>query len=135
METFRFTVWEPVGEIEVKHHPRQYGRSKYGVRRFVAGFLDLLTVILITRYTTKPLHLFGSVGMVFCCFGTIVNGYIVILWLKYHNIQGRQPLLVGGVFLFLLGVQFISTGLLAELITHSRMEKGKTYRIDPASGP
>jgi len=119
-----------VGEIAVRHHPRKYGRSKYGFRRFISGFLDLMTVILLTRYTTKPLHLFGTAGIVLCFFGTIINAYIVALWLRYHNIQGRQPLLVGGVFLFLLGVQFISTGLLAELITHSRMERGKTYSIE-----
>ena len=122
-----------VGEIVVKHHPRKHGRSKYGIRRFMAGFLDLLTVLLLTRYTTKPLHFFGSVGLLLCFHGGLVNLYIVSIWLKYHNIQGRVPLLVGGVFLFLLGVQFISIGLLAELITHSRMEKSKTYRIDPAS--
>ena len=119
-----------VGEIVVKHHPRKYGRSKYGARRFVAGFLDLLTVILLTRYTAKPLHFFGSIGLLLCFFGGVINLYIVSLWLKFHNIQGRVPLLMGGVFLFLLGVQFISTGLLAELITHSRMEKDTTYRIN-----
>ena len=124
-----------VGEIVVRHRPRKHGRSKYGARRFVAGFLDLLTVILLTRYTSKPLHFFGSVGLIFCFFGSLVNLYIVKIWIAsgFRNIGGRQPLLVGGVFLFLLGVQFISTGLLAELITHSRMGKNKTYRIDPAS--
>ncbi len=119
-----------VGEIPVRHHPRRHGRSKYGARRFVAGFLDLLTVMLLTRYTTKPLHFFGSIGLLFCFLGGLVNLYIVTLWIQFHNIQGRQPLLVGGVFLFLLGVQFISTGLLAELITHSRMEKSPAYQID-----
>jgi len=117
-----------VGEIAVRHHPRKFGRSKYGVKRFLSGFLDLLTVILLTRYTMKPLHLFGSIGLILCLLGGIVNFYIVTLWLRYHNIQGRQPLLVGGVFLFLLGMQFISTGLLAELITHSRMEKRRPFR-------
>ena len=114
-----------VGELVVNHRPRKYGRSKYGSRRFISGFLDLLTVILLTRYTSKPLHFFGSVGLFFCFIGGIVNLYVVRLWIGsgFRNIQGRQPLLVGGVFLFLLGVQFISTGLLAELITHSRMEK------------
>jgi glycosyltransferase involved in cell wall biosynthesis len=114
-----------VGEIVVNHRQRMYGRSKYGFKRFVSGFLDLLTVILLTRYTSKPLHLFGSVGLFFCFIGGLVNLYIVKLWIEsgFHDIHGRQPLLVGGVFLFLLGVQFISTGLLAELITHSRMEK------------
>ncbi len=117
-----------VGEIPVKHHPRKHGRSKYGAKRLVSGFLDLLTVILLTRYTAKPLHLFGSIGLAFCFSGTVVNLYIVALWVKsgFRNIGGHQPLLVGGVFLFLLGVQFISTGLLAELITHSRMENRST---------
>lgn len=124
-----------VGEIVVRHHTRKHGRSKYGARRFTGGFLDLLTVILLTRYTSKPLHFFGSVGLLFCFHGSLVFMYIVKIWVAsgFRNIGGRQPLLVGGVFLFLLGVQFISTGLLAELITHSRMEKSKTYRIDPAS--
>ena len=119
-----------VGEIVIQHHSRKYGRSKYGAKRFVAGFLDLLTVILLTRYTAKPLHFFGSIGLALCFFGGIINFYIVTLWIRYHNIQGRQPLLVGGVFLFLLGIQFFSTGLLAELITHNRMEKNSTYRIE-----
>ncbi len=121
-----------VGEIPVEHHPRKYGHSKYGARRLVSGFLDLLTVILLTRYTAKPLHFFGSVGLVFCFLGGLVWLYILKLWIGsgFHNIQGRQPLLVSGVFLFLLGVQFISTGLLAELITHSRMERQRTYRVD-----
>ena len=122
-----------VGEVVVKHHSRRYGRSKYGARRFVAGFLDLLTVILLTRYTTKPLHFFGSIGLLLCVFGGVTNLYIISLWLRFHNIQGRVPLLMGGVFLFLLGIQFISTGLLAELITHSRMERDTTFQIDPTT--
>jgi glycosyltransferase involved in cell wall biosynthesis len=117
-----------VGEIPVKHHPRVHGKSKYGAKRFISGFLDLLTVILLTRYTKKPLHFFGSFGLLFCLSGGLINAYIVYLWVEsgFHNIQGRQPLLVGGVFLFLLGFQFISTGLLAELITHSRMDVNRT---------
>ncbi|MBN1291347.1 MAG: glycosyltransferase family 2 protein [Candidatus Latescibacteria bacterium] len=124
-----------VGEITVQHHPRKYGRSKYGIKRFISGFLDLLTVILLTKYTSKPLHLFGSVGIVFCFLGGLVNLHVVIIFIKnnFQGISGRVPYLVGGIFLFLLGVQFISTGLLAELITHSRMEKEKTYHIDSAS--
>lgn len=117
-----------VGEIPVKHHPRVHGKSKYGAKRFISGFLDLLTVILLTRYTKKPLHLFGSFGLLFCLTGGLINAYIVYLWVNsgFRNIQGHQPLLVGGVFLFLLGFQFISTGLLAELITHSRMDVNRT---------
>lgn len=117
-----------VGEIPVLHHPRKHGQSKYGAKRLVSGFLDLLTVILLTRYTAKPLHFFGSAGLIFCFLGGAVWTYIISLWAEsgFQNIQGHQPLLVSGVFLFLLGVQFISTGLLAELITHSRMERRET---------
>ena len=124
-----------VGEIAVQHHPRKYGRSKYGVKRMISGFLDLLTVILLTKYTSKPLHLFGSIGLGFCFLGGLVNLHVVIIFIRNHfqGISGRVPYLVGGIFLFLLGVQFISTGLLAELITHSRMEKKKTYHTDSAS--
>ncbi len=114
-----------VGELPVNHRPRMHGCSKYGARRFVAGFLDLLTVILLTRYTAKPLHFFGSVGLVLSGIGGAVLAYIVLLWISsgFANIRGHQPLFVGGVFLFLLGVQFVFTGLLAELITHGRMER------------
>ncbi|MCE5252021.1 glycosyltransferase family 2 protein [bacterium] len=126
-----------VGEIVIHHRPRKYGSSKYGSKRLISGFLDLLTVILLTRYTSKPLHFFGSAGLVFCFLGGLVNLYIVKLWIDsgFRNIQGHQPLLVGGVFLFLLGIQFISTGLLAELITHSRMEKAGTFRVDSTPTP
>jgi len=124
-----------VGEIVVRHHPRKHGRSKYGARRLVSGFLDLLTVMLLTRYTMKPLHLFGSIGLAISGIGGLVNLYVVWLWIEsgFRNIQGRQPLLVGGVFLFLLGVQFISTGLLAELITHRSMAPESRRPLDPAS--
>jgi glycosyltransferase involved in cell wall biosynthesis len=124
-----------VGEIVVRHHPRKHGHSKYGARRLVSGFLDLLTVMLLTRYTMKPLHFFGSIGLGFSAIGGLVNLYVVWLWIEsgFKNIQGHQPLLVGGVFLFLLGVQFISTGLLAELITHRSMAPDSRRPLDPAS--
>ena len=121
-----------VGEIAVNHRPRKYGHTKYGIKRFLSGFLDLLTVILLTRYTSKPLHLFGSVGLGLCFLGGLVNLHVVIIFIRnsFQGISGRIPYLLGGIFLFLLGVQFISTGLLAELITHSRMEKTRTHRVD-----
>jgi glycosyltransferase involved in cell wall biosynthesis len=119
-----------VGEIPVNHRPRIHGHSKYGARRFISGFLDLLTVILLTRYTAKPLHFFGSAGLLSCLAGGLVNLYILIIWIEsgFSNIQGRVPLFMGGVFLFLLGFQFISTGLLAELLTHNRMERAARDR-------
>jgi glycosyltransferase involved in cell wall biosynthesis len=106
-----------VGEAAVLHHPRKHGKTKYGAGRLLQGFLDLLTVILITRYTKSPLHLFGTLGIVFTAAGFIINCIILVIWLQYRNIQGRHPLLTLGVLLMILGFQLVSTGLLAELIT------------------
>ena len=113
-----------VGEVAVMHHPRRHGRTKYGIGRFMHGFLDLLTVILITRYTRSPLHFFGSIGIAFTSVGLVINFVILGIWMKYGNIQGRHPLLMLGVLLMILGFQLVSTGLLAELITRSS-HKGK----------
>jgi glycosyltransferase involved in cell wall biosynthesis len=105
-----------VGEVAVMHHPRRHGRTKYGMGRFLHGFLDLLTVILVTRYTRSPLHFFGTIGIVFTLVGFIINCYILAIRLRYGNIQGRHPLLILAVLLMILGFQLVSTGLLAELI-------------------
>jgi glycosyltransferase involved in cell wall biosynthesis len=113
-----------VGEVAVMHHPRRHGKTKYGIGRFLHGFLDLLTVILLTRYTKSPLHFFGTIGIVFTLVGFVINCVILAIRLKYGNIQGRHPLLILGVLLMILGFQLISTGLLAELITRSA-HKGK----------
>ncbi len=119
-----------VGEIPVEHHPRRSGKSKYGPWRFVAGFLDLLTIMMLSRFSLKPLHLFGSVGLVMGFAGTLVNLYLVGLRLHYGNIQGRTPLLMLGVLLIIVGIQFLSTGLLAELIARS-LSRGKTeYSVE-----
>lgn len=114
-----------VGEVAVMHHPRRHGRTKYGIGRFMHGFLDLLTVILVTRYTRSPLHFFGSIGIAFTSVGLVINLIILGIWMKYGNIQGRHPLLMLGVLLMILGFQLVSTGLLAELITRSS-HKGKS---------
>jgi glycosyltransferase involved in cell wall biosynthesis len=106
-----------VGEVPVTHHPRKFGKTKYGLSRFLHGFLDLLTVVLVTGYTTSPLHFFGTIGVVFTLIGLVINCIITGIWLKHGNIQGRHPLLTLGVLLMILGFTLISTGLLGELIT------------------
>jgi glycosyltransferase involved in cell wall biosynthesis len=119
-----------VSEIPVEHHPRRSGRSKYGPWRFVAGFLDLLTIMLLSRFSLKPLHLFGTIGLVLGFVGTVVNLYLVGLRLRFGNIQGRTPLLMLGVLLIIVGLQLVSTGLLAELIARS-LSRGKTeYSVE-----
>jgi glycosyltransferase involved in cell wall biosynthesis len=118
-----------VGELPVAHHPRLHGRTKYGIGRFLQGFLDLLTVVLVTGYTASPLHFFGTVGVIFMVAGFGINCYLTWLRVTYGNIQGKHPLLMLGVLLMILGFQLISTGLLAELITRIGHRGGEEYSL------
>jgi len=123
-----------IGEIEVTHHPRRHGRSKYGPKRFLSGFLDLLTVMLLTKYTPKPLHLFGLVGTILGAAGTLIALYMVSLKLRFGDIQGRGPLLSLGVLLIIMGMQFLSTGLLAEMIASHGASPDRDYSIERKLG-
>ncbi len=123
-----------VGEIEVTHHPRRFGKSKYGARRFLNGFLDLLTVMLLTKYTLKPLHLFGMVGTALGLVGAAISIYMVSLKLRFGDIQGRVPLLSLGVLLIIMGMQFLSTGLLAEMIASHRAGGKRGYTVERKLG-
>ena len=112
-----------VGELVVNHRPRRYGRSKYGVRRFMKGFLDLLTVKFLTGFGQRPQHLLGSIGLV-----SFVLGNVGLLWLagtwiwrlwepeRFLPIHERA-LTIYAVAALILGAQFMSIGFLAELIT------------------
>jgi len=116
-----------VEEKEVVHHPRKYGKSKFGASRFTSGFFDLLTVMFLSRYLKKPLHLFGILGILSFIGGFIIGVYLTVLRLSGHWI-GNRPLLFLGILLMIMGVQFISIGLLGEMITASQTRK-ETYVI------
>lgn len=105
-----------VGEIPVHHRPRQFGHSKYGASRFVRGALDLLTVLFLTRYTRRPLHLFGGLGFLSLGVGLLASLYLTALWLAGVRPIGNRPLLAFGVLAILVGIQFFSLGLLSELV-------------------
>ncbi|MGI8974496.1 MAG: glycosyltransferase family 2 protein [Gaiella sp.] len=111
-----------VGEVAVNHRPRTHGRSRYGVERYVRGFLDLLTVSFMGRYRHRPLHLFGGLGLVLSTGGFTILLYLTIVKLTGHAIGGR-PLLTLGVLLVVVGIQFLSLGLLSELITSQHVER------------
>lgn len=113
LEGYRIT------ELEVQHHRRKFGVTKYGWTRLLKGFLDLLTVMYLGKYMGRPLHLFGMVGIILAAFGSIINAYIASLWIRLGNVQHRYPLLFLGVLLTVLGVQFICTGLIADMIAKS----------------
>ncbi|MCU0610285.1 MAG: glycosyltransferase family 2 protein [Candidatus Eisenbacteria bacterium] len=106
-----------VGEIRVRHRPRRFGRSKFGASRFVAGLLDFMTVVFLMKYRRRPLHLFGFVGLALFGLGVLVNLYLAVIWLQTHAIGGR-PLLIFGLLSTILGFQFISIGLLGEMMVH-----------------
>lgn len=117
-----------VGEIEVEHHPRRHGVSKYGWDRFYKGLLDLITVLFITRYTRRPLHLFGAVGLLFCVVGFGICLYLAVLWLQGEYLSNR-PLLLLGVLLLVMGIQILTTGLIGEMITFKNFRRRESYSI------
>ena len=112
-----------VTEKKVKHHPRAFGVSKFGVYRFFAGFMDMLTVMFLTRYAKKPLHLFGGAGLLLFIVGVLINGYLVMLSLLGVDFIRVRPLLFLGILLMLIGFQLISTGLLGEMMAMSLNRK------------
>jgi hypothetical protein len=107
-----------VGEVAVEHSPRKFGKSKYGVSRLFGGFFDLLTVIMLTRYNKKPLHVFGIAGIVLLLAGLALEAYLSIGWFFGRWIQDR-PAFMLGVLLLIIGVQFIFFGLIGEMIAYS----------------
>ena len=111
-----------VAELPVNHRPREHGRSRYGVERYLRGFLDLLTVSFMGRYRHRPLHLFGGLGLLLGLTGTAVLVYLTIDKLLGHAI-GKRPLLTLGVLLVVVGMQFFTLGLISEMITSHHEER------------
>jgi dolichol-phosphate mannosyltransferase len=111
-----------VAELPVNHRPREHGRSRYGVERYVRGFLDLLTVSFTGRYRYRPLHLFGGLGLALSTIGFGILLYLTIDKLQGHAI-GQRPLLILGVLMMVVGLQFFSLGLISELITSQHEER------------
>ncbi len=108
-----------VAEIPVLHHPRKYGRSKYGVSRLFKGLFDLITVRYLTHYSDRPLHLFGAIGLLLFMFGFAAGVYLTYLWF-FDVVIWNRPLLILSVLLMILGVQFFFFGLIAEMIATSQ---------------
>lgn len=112
------------GELKVRHFPRRYGKTKYGVSRFYKGFLDLLTVLFITRFMKRPMHFFGLWGILLALLGLIVEIWVLIL--KYgfgEPFKQHFALLILGVLLLVFGIQFFSLGLIGEMITYNGKDK------------
>ena len=108
-----------IGEIPVRHHARQFGKSKFGLERILRGLFDFLTVFFITKYADRPMHFFGLAGFLMCLVGFIINAYLTVIWFMGESIGGR-PLLFLGILLLLMGAQFFSVGILGEMMTKSQ---------------
>jgi dolichol-phosphate mannosyltransferase len=113
-----------IAELPVHHRPREHGRSRYGVERYLRGFLDLLTVSFIGRYRHRPLHLFGGLGLALGLIGSGILVYLTVLKLL-GNAIGHRPLLLLGVLLLVIGMQFFSLGLISEMITSHHEERAR----------
>jgi glycosyltransferase involved in cell wall biosynthesis len=129
-----------VGEIEINHRPRKFGYSKYGVRRFVKGFLDLLTVKFLTGFGQRPQHLLGTVGLLSFLLGNLALLWLGITWIINAFDPGsfpplhQRPLLIYALGAVLLGAQMMSIGFLAELITAYMSRDEDSYSIAERTG-
>jgi len=123
-----------VGEIPILHHPRTRGRSKFGVERFARGFYDLLTATVLTRFSRRPLHLMGSLGLLTLLAGTLINLYLTYIWFFTEQPIGSRPLLSLGVLLMIVGVQFFSLGLIGDLLVSVSHRTRPHYAIRAIHG-
>lgn len=116
-----------VTEVPVRHHARQHGVTKFGKSRFLNGLFDLLTVMFLSRQHSSPLHFFGRIGLAFGTVGSLILLWFLGVWVVEHALRLR-PMLLVGVALVLVAVQFVSLGLLAELFVASR-DSVRSYQL------
>ena len=130
-----------VGELEIRHRSRRFGRSKYGVRRFVKGFLDLLTVKFLTSFSHRPQHVLGSIGLTSFLLGALGMAWLAITWVINRIEPGsfqplhERPLLIYSVAALLLGTQMLTMGFLAELFTAHNARHKDEYSIAETTHP
>ncbi len=111
-----------VGEMVVTHHPRQFGQSKYGFSRYLHGFMDMMTLALLNRYRTRPMHIFGMIGALTFLVGSAINMYFLVVWILTQTIHVR-PIMLLGVVLMVVSFQFFSLGFISEMITQNNSDK------------
>ena len=121
-----------IGEVKVAHNPRKYGKIKYNVIRLMNGFLDLIVVKFWMEYSTRPIYLFGALGLLFGFLGFIIGIYLSMLKLVYGEPIGNRPLLILAVLLIVLGVQFFVFGLMADIMVkiYYKKNENKKYGIE-----
>ncbi len=118
-----------IKEIVVEHRERKFGKSKYGIERYLRGFFDLLTVKLITGFTRSPLYLFGKIGLFFSGIGFVITSYLSYLKIFENASLSNRPMLSLGVLLILAGLQFFSIGLIGELLVNQTRKHNKQTNV------
>jgi hypothetical protein len=115
---------------QVKHHPRKFGKSKYGINRTFKVLSDLVLMVFFRKYIQKPMHLFGTLGFISLGIGLLINLYLLVLKIMGHDIWGKPILILGLIFL-LGGIQLITIGILAEISvrTYFESQDKKTYKV------
>jgi len=119
-----------ITQVDVKHHPRKFGKSKYGIGRTFRVLSDLVLMLFFRRYIQKPMHLFGTIGFISLGIGIIINLYLLVLKIMGHDIWGK-PLLILGLIFLLGGIQLITIGILAEISvrTYFESQNKKTFTV------
>lgn len=122
--------YEKIGEKVVEHRKREFGVSKFGAKRLISGFLDLLTIFFVGKFNKQPMHFFGTWGLMFLFAGFVVLSYLSVSKLIYSQsgIQDR-PLFFFGILILIIGAQLFLTGFLAELVINSKT-KEHNYNIE-----
>ncbi|WP_420455850.1 glycosyltransferase family 2 protein [Rubrivirga sp.] len=130
--------WEGYTAIEeqvVNHRPRRHGTTKFGFERYLRGFLDLITVVFLTRFARRPMVFFGGLGTVGFVLGFLMLAYLSVVKLVYGQPIGDRPLLLFGILLILLGAQSFLAGLLGEMIVRPEMERPERYDVREEVAP
>jgi hypothetical protein len=119
-----------IEQVQVKHHPRIHGKSKYGLNRTMKVITDLMLMLFFKKYMMRPMHLFGGIGLVLLCIGIVLNLYLLVLKILGNDIWGK-PLLILALITFLSGLQFVTSGILAEIQmrTYYESQSKKHYSI------
>jgi glycosyltransferase involved in cell wall biosynthesis len=119
-----------ITQVDVKHHARLHGKSKYGLNRTFKVMADLITIIFFRKYIQKPMHLFGTMGLVAFGIGLVINLYLLVLKMFGHDIWGK-PLLILGLIFLLGGIQLVTIGILTEVSIRNYFEGSgrKTYQV------
>ena len=119
-----------ITQVDVKHHPRKFGKSKYGINRTFKVLSDLVLMVFFRKYIQKPMHLFGTIGFISLGIGLLINLYLLVLKIMGHDIWGK-PLLILGLIFLLGGIQLITIGIIAEISVRTYFESQgkKTYKV------